>query len=123
MDAVQGACRDIKCWLRSETSQSRFADAMFAPCRAGRRLVPSSNATATAISRLATNAADLASNQPSLAKRVKAAAPEPNRRRRAIRPASYGSTNKIFENNPMQRKEPLEKKGVAGMDIYPAKTF
>jgi hypothetical protein len=27
------------------------------------------------------------------------------------------------ENNPMQRKQPLENKGVAGMDISPQKTF
>ena len=35
----------------------------------------------------------LALNQPSLAKRVKAAAPEPNGRRRATRPASYVSAS------------------------------
>jgi hypothetical protein len=28
-----------------------------------------------------------------------------------------------IENNPMRRKEPLEKKGVAGMDARPQKTF
>jgi hypothetical protein len=28
MDAVQGACRDINMMVRSETSQSHFADAM-----------------------------------------------------------------------------------------------
>jgi hypothetical protein len=31
--------------------------------------------------------------------------------------------NQNIENNPMQRKEPLEKKGVAGMDILAQKTF
>jgi hypothetical protein len=66
------------------------------------------------------DATTLAPNQPS---RVKAAAPKPNGRRRATRPASYVSASKNIENNPMQRKEPLEKKGVAGMDAYPAKTF
>jgi len=67
--------------------------------------------------------AALASNQPSLAKRAKAAAPEPNGRRRVTRLASYVSASKNIENNPMQRKEPLEKKGVAGMDAIAAKTF
>jgi hypothetical protein len=41
----------------------------------------------------------------------------------ATRPASYVSARKNIENNPMQRKEPLENKGVAGMDANPAKTF
>jgi hypothetical protein len=31
--------------------------------------------------------------------------------------------NQNIENNPMQRKEPLEKKGVAAMNAEPAKTF
>ena len=53
----------------------------------------------------------LAPNQPSLAKRVTAAAPEPSGRRRVTWPASYVSASKNIENNPMQRKEPLEKKG------------
>jgi hypothetical protein len=31
--------------------------------------------------------------------------------------------NKNIENNPMQRKEPFENKGVAGMDVLPAKNI
>jgi hypothetical protein len=54
---------------------------------------------------------------------VKAAAPEPNGRRRVTRLASYVSASKNIENNPMQRKEPLEKKGIAGMDAIAAKTL
>jgi hypothetical protein len=30
---------------------------------------------------------------------------------------------KNIENNPMQSKEPVEKRGVAGMDTYPAKNI
>jgi hypothetical protein len=31
--------------------------------------------------------------------------------------------NQKIENNPMQRKEPFEKKGVAGIDVTPQKRF
>jgi hypothetical protein len=65
----------------------------------------------------------LAPNQPSLAKRVKAAAPEPSGRRRVTRPASYLPASKNIENNPMQRKEPLEKKGSSAWMLEPQKTF
>jgi hypothetical protein len=54
---------------------------------------------------------------------VKAAAPEPNGRRRAARSARYGSASKNIENNPMHSKEPLEKKGVAGRDFLLAKNI
>jgi hypothetical protein len=36
---------------------------------------------------------------------------------------SEGARYQNIENNPMHSKEPLEKKGVAGMDFLPAKTF
>jgi hypothetical protein len=31
--------------------------------------------------------------------------------------------NKNTENNPMHSKEPLEKKGAAGVDVLPTKTI
>jgi hypothetical protein len=40
-----------------------------------------------------------------------------------LRRAMAGPEPQNRENNPMQRKEPLVKKGVAGMDAIPAKTF
>jgi hypothetical protein len=70
-----------------------------------------------------TVAAALAPNQPSFAKREKAAAPEPNGRRRATRPARYVSASKNIENNPMHSKEPLEKKGSPAWMPYPAKNI
>ena len=62
------------------------------------------------------------SNQPSLAKRVKAAAgAQWAKAGCSVRELRLGKQN--IENNPMQRKEPLENKGVAGRDANPAKTF
>jgi hypothetical protein len=52
---------------------------------------------------------------------VKVAALEPNGRKASTRSASYGSASKNIENNPMQRKQPLVNKGVAGMDFLGSK--
>jgi hypothetical protein len=64
----------------------------------------------------------LAPNQPSLAAREGCRAGA-QRRRRLTRPASYASASKNIENNPMQRKEPLENKGPPAWMIQPQKTF
>jgi hypothetical protein len=43
--------------------------------------------------------------------------------RRATRPASDGSASKNIENNPMQRKQPLEKKGSLAWMLEPQKNI
>jgi len=67
--------------------------------------------------------AALASNQPSLARAREGCRAGAQRAKAGYSARELRLGKQNIENNPMQRKEHLEKKGVAGMDAIPAKTF